>query len=169
MAVRPFAKEDIEPLKHILEATGVFRPEEIEVAVELMKIVSEEPGQQDYLMHTGIDDHGQVQGYYCVGPTPMTERTYDLYWIAVNPSAQGKGMSGELLQHCFRLVANRGGSKIIAETSSKPSYARTQAFYRKHGFVEEARIRDYYAAGDDLVVYTRSIQYEREVRKEEVS
>lgn len=158
MAVRPFAAEDIPPLKAILEATGVFRPEEIDVAVELMEIVIEEPGQQDYLMYTGVDDAGQVQGYYCVGPTPMTERTYDLYWIAVNPAAQGRGFSRELLEHCIGLVAGRGGTKIIAETSSQPSYARTQAFYRKHGFVEEARIRDYYSKGDDLVVYTRELR-----------
>ncbi|MBI4417670.1 MAG: GNAT family N-acetyltransferase [Ignavibacteriales bacterium] len=157
MAVRPFAKEDIQPLKEILEATGAFRPEEIGVGIELMEIVAAEPGQEDYLMYTGVDEQGQVQGYYCVGPTPMTERTYDLYWIAVNPSAQGRGMSGELLQHCIRLVANRGGSKIIAETSSQQLYDRTRAFYRKHGFKEEARIADYYSAGDDLVVYTLSV------------
>lgn len=166
MTVRPFVREDIGPLKVILEATGVFRPEEIEVAVELMEIVVEEPEQQDYLMYTGVDDTGHVQGYYCVGPTPMTERTYDLYWIAVSPAAQGKGGSKELLDHCIELVRSRGGAKIIAETSSQQSYDRTRAFYKKHGFVEEARIRDYYSAGDDLVVYTRTIQDKREARSE---
>jgi len=73
MAIRPFVKEDILPLKEILLTTRVFRNEEIEVAVELMEIVTEEPHQLDYIMFTSVDNNNGVQGYYCVGPTPMTE------------------------------------------------------------------------------------------------
>jgi len=158
MAVRPFVKEDIHPLKEILEVTGAFRKEEIEVALELMDIVIEEPEQQDYLMFTSVDENNVVQGYYCVGPTPMTERTYDLYWIAVDVRRQGTGASRELIEHCIGLVASKGGTKIIAETSSQTSYGRTHAFYGKHGFREEARISGYYSPGDDLVIYSRQLQ-----------
>ena len=157
MAVRPFVKEDIQPLKVILEATGAFRHEEIEVALELMHIIVEEPGQQDYLMFTSLDDNKVVQGYYCVGPTPMTETSYDLYWIAVDPGKYGTGVSRELMAHCVELVASRGGKKIIAETSSQSSYGRTHRFYAKHEFREEARIADYYSPGDDLIIYTKQL------------
>ena len=157
MPVRLFAKEDIPPLKEILAATGVFKKEEIEVAVELMEIVIEEPEQKDYLMFTGVDQEQKVAGYYCVGPTPLTETSYDLYWIAVDVQHHGAGVGKELMEHCFDEVSRRGGRKLIAETSSQASYERTRAFYRKRGFVEEARIKDYYSPGDDLVIYTKQL------------
>ncbi len=158
MAIRPFAKDDILPLKQILLATEVFRNEEIEVAVELMELVVEEPHQLDYIMFASADENKVVQGYYCVGPTPMTEVSYDLYWIAVDPNRYGKGVSRELLEHCESLVRSRHGKKIIAETSSLASYDRTRAFYVKHAFAEEARIRNYYSVGDDLVIFTKQLK-----------
>ncbi|MEX2115650.1 MAG: GNAT family N-acetyltransferase [Bacteroidota bacterium] len=158
MPVRPFAKEDIQPLKEILVTTGVFKKEEIDVAVELMEIVVEEPDQRDYLMFTSADHENKVLGYYCVGPTPLTETTYDLYWLAVDVRHHGGGVGRELMDHCFELVSSRGGRKIIAETSSQASYNRTRAFYGKNGFVEESRIKDYYSPGDDLVIYTKHLQ-----------
>jgi len=157
MAIRPFVKEDILPLKEILLTTRVFRNEEIEVAVELMEIVTEEPHQLDYIMFTSVDNNNGVQGYYCVGPTPMTEVSYDLYWIAVDPNKYGNGASRELMEHCETFVRSRSGKKIIAETSSQASYDRTRTFYQKHGFVEEARIKNYYSVGDDLVIFTKQL------------
>ena len=97
MAIRPFTKDDMLPLKQILLATEVFRNEEIEVAVELMELVVEGPHQLDYIMFTSVDENNVVQGYYCVGPTPMTEVSYDLYWIAVAPAARRRGV--ERLEH----------------------------------------------------------------------
>lgn len=144
-------------MKEILEATGVFRKEEIGVALELMEMVTEEEGQEEYVMFVSTDEHRLVRGYYCVGPTPMTETSFDLYWIAVDPKQYGSGVSRELLDHCESYVRSRGGKKIIAETSSQSGYDRTRSFYGKHGFAEEARIRNYYAPGDDLVIYTKQL------------
>ena len=155
MAIRPFVKEDLHPLKEILLATSVFRSEEIEVAIELMEIVIEDPHQEDYVMMTSVDDADVVQGYYCVGPTPMTESSFDLYWMAVKPDRFGSGAARELLEHCESYVRSRGGTKLIAETSSLASYDRTRAFYRKNGYKEEARIKGYYSVGDDLVIFTK--------------
>lgn len=157
MAVRPFVREDKLPLKEILQATGVFRKEEIDVALELMELVIEEEDQEEYIMAVSTDEHEVVRGYYCVGPTPMTQSSFDLYWIAVDPKQYGSGVSRELMEHCEAYVRSRGGRKIIAETSSQSSYDRTRAFYGKLGYCEEARIRDYYSPGDDLVIYTKQL------------
>lgn len=155
--MRPFVREDKLPLKEILEATGVFRKEEIDVALELMEIVIEEEGQQDYIMAVSTDEHQVVRGYYCVGPTPMTETSFDLYWIAVDRRHYGEGVGMELMEHCEASVRSKGGKKIIAETSSQSTYDRTRSFYGKRGYCEEARIRDYYSPGDDLVIYTKQL------------
>lgn len=158
MPIRPFRKDHIEPLMKILEDTQVFRSDELDVARELMEIAATQPGQRDYVLATAVDPGGKPQGYYCVGPTPMTAGTYDLYWIATDPALHGGGVGGELLRHCEEYVRGAGGRLIVAETSSKPSYERTRTFYVRKGYREEARIRDYYARGDDLVLYVKQLR-----------
>jgi ribosomal protein S18 acetylase RimI-like enzyme len=155
MAIRPFRKEDLQPLVELVQATNVFREEEVAVARELMEIVAEDTDQTDYVIATYADEDNRVQGYYCVGHTPMTETTYDLYWIAVDPRAHGKGIGKQLLHHCEDLVRQQGGKLIIAETSSMEKYNKTRLFYEHHHYTEASRINDYYAPGDGLVVYIK--------------
>lgn len=157
MPIRAFQKNDIESLISILRTTGVFRDDEIAVAVELMEIVAEEKDQRDYIVYTVVDEAGAVRGYYCVGPTPMTTGTFDLYWIAVDPTVQRKGMGRELLRHCEETVKANGGRLIIAETSSLEKYQATRRYYERNNFTQAARIKDYYAPGDDLVIFSKHI------------
>ncbi|MBI5474363.1 MAG: GNAT family N-acetyltransferase [Ignavibacteriae bacterium] len=131
--------------------TDVFTADEIEIALELIHAVLDKPDQKDYLIR--VYDDGEVRGYYCIGPTPATTSTYDLYWIATKPSVHGKGIGRLLNAHAEELIRSRGGSLVIAETSSTPRYDKTRAFYVKAGYEEVACIRDYYRAGDSLVVY----------------
>jgi len=150
--IRPLRREDRAPLCRILSETGVFTEDEIGIAMELIDIALNTPDQEDYIIYT-FDHGGEVLGYYCVGPTPATEGTYDLYWIAVSPAAHGKGVGTRLNAHAEALVAGRGGRLLIAETSSRPHYESTRSFYIRRGYAELSRIRDYYRPGDDLVVY----------------
>ena len=151
-AIRPLARGDREPLRELLRATGVFTDEEVLIALELIDAVLNKPDQRDYIIRTCEED-GSVLGYYCVGPTPATAATYDLYWIAVRPECHGRGIGTALQEHAEELIRSRGGRLIVAETSSQPRYEPTRMFYRSRGYDEVARIRDYYREGDDLVVY----------------
>jgi ribosomal protein S18 acetylase RimI-like enzyme len=156
MQIRELEHNDVEPLRRILQATNVFREEEIEVAVELMEGTLGKT--EDYIQRAIVDDANIVQGYYCVGPTPMTQSTFDLYWIAVNPDYHGKGIGYQLLSDCERTVCTMNGKLIVVETSSLPKYAATRKFYLRNNYVEAARIRDYYGPGDDLMIYTKHFQ-----------
>ena len=150
--IRPLARADREPLRELLRATGVFTDEEVLIALELIDCVLDKPEQRDYVIRT-YEEAGKVLGYYCIGPTPATAATYDLYWIAVRPDCHGRGVGTALQDHAEALIRSRGGKLIVAETSSQPRYEPTRMFYRKRGYDEVARIRDYYREGDDLVVY----------------
>ncbi len=153
ITIRPLLPEDRQPLAELVRATGVFSEEEVAVALELIDAVLHHPEQDDYIIYTAVGEGGTVLGYYCIGPTPMTAATYDLYWIAVKPSSHNQGVGKQLIRHAEELAASRGGRLIIAETSSKPSYDSTRQFYVRTHYQELARIRDYYRTGDDLVVY----------------
>jgi ribosomal protein S18 acetylase RimI-like enzyme len=155
MLIRKFEKADIAPLAEIVRATKVFHEEEVDVAIELMEIAANEKDQKDYFLYSYVDESGVLQGYYCVGPTPMTKSTYDLYWIAVHPRMHRKKIGRDLLEHCEQQVKEMGGTLLVVETSSQPKYEPTRKFYLQHQYIEAAHIKDYYAPGDDLVIYTK--------------
>jgi len=87
---------DRERVIDIIKATRFFVPDEIKVAEELIDIYLSQPDQQDYQIVVIEDPAGKVTGYMTYGPTPLTEGTWDLYWIAVSPEVQGQGY-GQLL------------------------------------------------------------------------
>ena len=102
-----------------------------------------------------FDTGGTLEGYACWGPTPCTDGGYDLYWIAVHPRAQGGGYGGTLMRAVEALLRERGARLLVAETSSRASYAETRDFYRRGGYVERARVRGFYAVGDDRVIFSK--------------
>ena len=77
--------------------------------------------------------------------------------IAVLPSEQGSGHGGAIAGHLEALLKDRGERILIADTSGTDDFARTRAFYRKQGYAEEARIRDFWAEGDDKIVFWKSL------------
>jgi ribosomal protein S18 acetylase RimI-like enzyme len=155
MLIRKFEKGDIAQLAEIVRATKVFREEEVGVAVELMEIAANDKDQKDYFIYSYVDESGVLQGYYCVGPTPMTSTTFDLYWIAVHPRVHRKKIGHDLLEHCEEQIKTMGGKLLVVETSSQPKYEPTRRFYVRHQYTEAAHIKDYYGPGDDLVIYTK--------------
>ena len=158
MHIRKLQREDKEPIRAILVATDVFKPEEVDVALELIDVYFDEPEQKDYEMFSGIGEQNAVVGFLCFGPTPMTVGTYDLYWIAIDPSVQGTGMGKVLLQFGEEAVQAQGGRLLVAETSSQPRYLKTRTFYQHNGYIEAATIKDYYEVGDDLVLYAKYLR-----------
>jgi len=154
--IRPLRESDREPIRLLLVATDVFSDEEVAVALELIDAVLHTPDQRDYIIRTAEDD-GNVVGYYCIGPTPMTRGTYDLYWIAVSPEVHDRGIGRQLLEHAEREISASGGRLVIAETSSQPKYEHTRIFYVKNAYEEVARIKDYYKENDDLVVFGKYV------------
>ncbi|MFI5252660.1 MAG: GNAT family N-acetyltransferase [Bacteroidota bacterium] len=160
--IRKLREEDVPRLENILRLTGVFTEEEISVALELMDIFLHDPGQDDYDIYSSLDENGEAQGYVCIGPTPMTNGTYDLYWIAVDPRRHHRGIGKQLQLFTEELVRSRGGRLIIAETSSMPKYENTRKFYLSLNYTEAARIKDYYKIGDDLVVYGKYVSQFKE-------
>jgi ribosomal protein S18 acetylase RimI-like enzyme len=155
--IRNLQTADREPLRAILRGTGVFSHEEVVVALELIDAALHDPGQTDYTIATAVQENGAVVGYYCIGPTPLTVGTFDLYWIAVKSDCHNQGIGKILLQHAEDVVRASGGRLMVAETSSQPAYEPTRMFYLRNAYDEVARIRDYYKPGDDLVVFGKHL------------
>lgn len=154
------AAADAPALRRLVAATGVFHREERAVALELLEArLAQGPrsGYSFFFAERGPD----LLGYAAWGRTPLTKSTFDLYWIAVAPAAQGQGVGRTLLELVERAIAARGGGNLIIETSSRAAYERTQRFYRAAGYRRVARLRDFYAPGDHKLMFCKVIRARR--------
>jgi len=154
MPIRPIAPSDRERLLEIVTAVGNFTPQEAETAMEVIDEGLAGSGRGDYYLNV-LEEGGRVIGYECHGPTPLTDGTYDLYWIAVDPAVQGAGHGRALLTHAEADVRGRRGRLLLIETSSQESYNATKRFYERSGYPLVARIPDFYRQGDDKLVYAK--------------
>jgi D-alanine-D-alanine ligase len=143
-------------IEQVLIATGVFRDTEIKVALEVIDSYFILP-EEDYTALGAFTLGGELLGYVCYGPTPCTIGTFDLYWIAVTPAAQGTGVGTMLLQEVERRLALKDARLVIIETSSLPPYAPTRRFYEQRGYEVVARVPDFYAPGDDRLILAKRI------------
>jgi len=133
-----------------------FKPDEVSVAEELIDAAIADPQGSGYACIVAAEGDSIV-GYVCFGPTPMTDATFDLYWIAVSPDAQGRGLGKQLYAACEAEVRRLGGRQVRIETSSQELYAATGGFYARLGFDVAGRLANFYAVGDDLLIFYRAI------------
>jgi ribosomal protein S18 acetylase RimI-like enzyme len=155
MEIRQLILKDRAKLHSMLIETRVFTSEEIEVAMEVIDIVLKDQTQKDYHIYCMVDDQGQPIGYICYGPAPMTQGTFDLYWIVVDPDFQGQRIGYQLLGFLEKVLRGMNGRMVLADTSSIPEYEKAQKFYLQNGFQEVARVPDYYWPGNDRVTFCK--------------
>ncbi|HMQ68968.1 MAG TPA: GNAT family N-acetyltransferase [Ignavibacteria bacterium] len=153
--IRNLTDTDREKIKDILIDTDNFNEEEIKIALELIDVYLNEKDQKDYEIFVDSEEENgnEIKGYVCIGPRPLTEGTYDLYWIAVNPKVQSKGIGSGLIKHIEDHIRSKNGRLILIETSGKDSYEKERKFYEKNNYQELVNIRDFYRSGDGLVIY----------------
>lgn len=144
-------------VREIVTSTGFFSAAEVDVAEELVVERLAKGDESGYFFVFAETPHGRSLGYACYGPTPCTVCTFDLYWVAVHESMRGRGLGKSLLAQVENRLKVLGGGKLIAETSSRAQYAPTHRFYLSCGFALEARIGEYYAPGEDILYFTKSI------------
>jgi ribosomal protein S18 acetylase RimI-like enzyme len=155
-ATRPLEAGDREAVSRILESVGNFSDQEQRIALELIDAWLKVGEASDYLCWVLVDDGG-ARGYVCIGPTPLTDGTFDLYWIAVDPSAQGRGYGQALTQLAEDEARARGGRLLLIETASQDAYAPTIRFYERAGYQLVSTIRDFYKTGDDKLTFAKSL------------
>jgi GNAT superfamily N-acetyltransferase len=139
-------------IEEITRAVELFREGETVVALEVFDAMA--AGSPDYVA-LGAEHDGRLVGWICWGPTPCTLGTYDLYWMAVDPALQGSGIGTALLREMEHRLEGLA-RLVVVETAGRPDYRSTRAFYQARGYRAAATIPDFYAPGDDQVVYLKS-------------
>jgi len=157
LTLRPMLPEDRGELERLLSRIEVFTWEDQLIALELIDHSILNPGQKDYDFILALDGSEQVIGYACFGPTPLTDRTFDLYWIAVDPDYAGHGVGKVLLKKVEEEIAAQNGRMIVIETSSASEYLPTRGFYLKNQYLLAETIKDFFRAGEDRVTYVKTL------------
>jgi len=155
MEIRRIEKKDREPLAALIRRVETFSQDEVQCALELVDLALT-PNNPDYSILVA-DRDGSLVGYVCYGPTPMTEGTYDLYWIASDASVRGQGVGASLIAGMEADMRRRGARVIRVETSATEAYGPTRGFYASMKYTEEARFRDFYKVGDDLIILAKRL------------
>jgi len=157
MPIREIELRDRPAVHDLLRASGVFTEEEVSTALEVLDVGIAGGLDGDYPAFV-VEDEGRVCGYVCVGKTPLTAGTWHLYWICVHPESQRTGLGRALQSHIEQFIRSRGGERIVLETSGQTSYELTRRFYRSAGYREVGRIKDFYKAGDDCVIFCKEFK-----------
>lgn len=155
--VEPTRPEDAEAILAIARDVGVFNSEEIAAVDELLHAYLEQGAEASGYYFLSCRSNGSVLGFACYGPRPLTHGTYDLYWIATNKAAGRRGVGSALLQRVEEEVRALGGHLLVIETSGLPQYEPARRFYESQGCEQAAIIPNFYASGDDLVIYVRRL------------
>jgi ribosomal protein S18 acetylase RimI-like enzyme len=138
----------------IVESSGQFDAESLgHVKGALLEYLE---GQSSSLWLTA-DDGEPVGVAYCA-PEPVTNGTWNLLMLWTRKDKSGQGHGTALVEHMENELIRRGMRLLIVETSGLPDFEAARSFYAKCGFTQEARIRNFFAHGDDKIVYTKSLQ-----------
>jgi D-alanine-D-alanine ligase len=148
---------DLPALRRLVDSTGVFYREERAIAIELLEERLRRGARSGYEFFFA-EQEGELVGYCAWGAVPLTKGSYDLYWIAVAPRAQGLGIGRRLMALAEGAVGRRGGGRLYIETSSRRAYSRTRRFYRAAKYRQAARLTDFYARGDHKIVFCKRIR-----------
>lgn len=147
---------DVAAIRAVTAATGYFHEDEIDVAAELVeeRLAKGAASGYEFVL---ADCEGRLVGYTTFGPIPCTKASFDWYWLAVRPEWQGFGFGKQLLEQVEIRARSMGGTRLYAETSGRPQYATTRAFYEHMAFTLCEILADYYDTGDGRATYTKPL------------
>ena len=148
--------DDRPVIADLLRRTSEFNAMDVTVAEELIDTYLMNPVESGYHIQV-IEADGKTAGYVCYGEAPLTEGSWDVYWIAVAPEEQGKGLGKALLKAAEDSARAARGRLLFIETSSKPEYERTRQFYYSQHYQFICQITDYYTTGDDKVIFQKRL------------
>lgn len=150
------AADDRSAVRELTSSTALFSEEEIAVAVELVEARLAHGLASGYRF-VFAERGGRLLGYVCFGPIPLTRSSFDLYWIAVRPAAQGEGLGRRLMDMAEAEARQLGGTAMYVDTSMRPQYSPTRAFYARLGYRPAAELPDFYGPGDGKAIMTKPL------------
>ncbi len=147
---------DRDAVRRVVTETGVFSGVEIGWAVEIVEtaLARGQAAGYHFLFADGPDG---LEGYTCFGPIDGTDNRFDLYWIAVSPKAQGKGIGKRLLSETVAAARALDATHMFIDTSTRADYGAARKLYESLGFTLMGTLVDFYSDGDSKAFFGRKL------------
>lgn len=155
--IRPTRPEDSPALIAASEGTQVFSGHDIQALREVLDDYHATNYDTEGHRSITLEQDGRPIGFAYYAPASMTDRTWYLWWIVVSKHVQAKGLGGRLLHAVEDAIRAEKGRLLLLETSSLPEYELTRKFYVKHKYFVAAQLKDYYADGNDMVIFGKRL------------
>ncbi|RKN38241.1 GNAT family N-acetyltransferase [Micromonospora endolithica] len=154
--IRTITAQDAPTIVDLAVAADLFPAEESGIVAQMMT---------DYFTAAAADGHaclvdehdGRLVGVAYYEPLPATDRTWELTMIGVDRDHHRQGRGTRLLHAVENDLRTRHQRLLLIQTSALPAFDRARAFYRTCGYDEEARVRDYYETGDDMIMFRKAL------------
>jgi GNAT superfamily N-acetyltransferase len=152
---RGITAKDRKAIEEILRSTEYFYEFEIETALEIADAtIAKGEEKSGYIWMKIVDDDGFI-AFANYAKNDFSTHSWDLFWIAVHQNSRNKKLGSLLLKAVEDDVRHSGGKILWIETSGRPLYASTEAFYKRNGYTLQASLKDFYAEGDPKQIYAR--------------
>jgi ribosomal protein S18 acetylase RimI-like enzyme len=155
--IEPPLKEEGSSIISLANKIKQFSVDDIQCLEDLWKESQQsetDPDRYHFIVAKNIQ---QIIGFACYGHRPLTEGTYDFYWLGVDPAFQKQGIGKALMAQVEKEIRDKKGYLLIIETSSNEDFSLPRAIYESFGYQLIAQIPDFYKPGDGLVIYTKKI------------
>lgn len=158
LTVRPVVEADTSSLEQVLEETGLFPVELLAPMIAPYFSQTDGAGDADRAIWMTAEAGGApISLGYCEAEA-MTEGTWNLLAIGVTPAHQSQGVGEAMIGYLEKSLNARAARLLLVETSSMPEFDGARDFYRRCGFAQEAQIRNFYADGEDKVVFAKPLR-----------
>lgn len=151
MNIRIPTSADLPDMALILEDTDLFPPDMLDAMID--PFFNDANNQDRWLVFETTN--AEVIGFSYTRPEPLAEGTWNLLAIGFRHEHQGKGYGTQLVAAVEQSLQQE--RILIVETSGLEDFQRTREFYNARGYSREAVIRDYWADGDDKVIYRKAL------------
>lgn len=151
LTIRPAERQDIPAIKSVAENAELFPPEMLE---DMISAYLDRSSNDVWFVALAGD---RLVGFGFCEPERMTSGTWNLLAIGVLDDWRGRGVGAAMMRQLEDRLRATGERILIVETLGTPAFERTRSFYRTNGYVEEARIREFYEPGGDKVVYWKHL------------
>lgn len=146
--IRPLRRDDLAAVQAVIKAVDLFPAEMLpEMAAPWLD------GSTAALWL--VADNGT--GLAFAAPERLTDGTWNLLLLAVDPVRQGQGIGRRLVDAVEKALRTKGVRLLLVETSGIPGFVGQRRFYTRIGYQREARIRNYYQPGEDKVIFTKTL------------
>lgn len=154
--IRQFRKKDKSALIRILD--DIFNQEDRRAAKK--DIIFETELKKDHIRDDWIywiaEMDKKIIGFVGIIVYSKSKSSW-ISWLGIRKKFQGKGVGKKLLEHAIKEAKKTKAKNLLVEGGTLPMFQKANNLYRKYGFEDKFKIKDYWCKGDHLIVMCKKL------------